>query len=96
MLIILQLFVKKLIREYFLFQLSIGDLWVNIEDLIEEPRVNDFLHAVINELGIELLNDVWEEAQEKGIVQYIENVSKTVSNYPHISIYINHFFFGSS
>ncbi|XP_013119594.1 uncharacterized protein LOC106096400 [Stomoxys calcitrans] len=55
-------------------ELSIGELWVNIEDIIEEPRINDFFHALINELGIELLNDVWVEAQEKGIVGYVENL----------------------
>ncbi|XP_061396722.1 uncharacterized protein LOC133332339 [Musca vetustissima] len=54
-------------------EISLGGLWVNIEDIIEEPRINDFLHAVINELGIELLNDVWVEAQDMGAVKFVEN-----------------------
>ncbi|XP_075145440.1 uncharacterized protein LOC142220282 [Haematobia irritans] len=63
-------------------ELSIGEIWINIEELIEEPRVNDFFHALINEMGIELLNDVWVEAQEKGVVQYIEDmVNGFLGNY---------------
>ncbi|XP_073825647.1 uncharacterized protein [Musca autumnalis] len=54
-------------------EISLGGLWANIEDVIEEPRVNAFLHAVINELGIELLNDVWVEAQNMGAVKFVEN-----------------------
>lgn len=42
---------------------------------MEEQRITDFIHALINELGIELLNDVWVEAQDRGIVQYAEDVS---------------------
>lgn len=57
-------------------QISLGGLYLNIEDVVEEPRINEFLHAVINELGIELLNDVWVEAQEKGAVKFVENVSE--------------------
>ncbi|XP_005180768.1 uncharacterized protein LOC101890822 [Musca domestica] len=54
-------------------EISLGGLYLNIEDVVEEPRINEFLHAVINELGIELLNDVWVEAQEKGAVKFVEN-----------------------
>lgn len=54
-------------------EISIGDLFLNIEDVIEEPRINDFLHALINEMGIELLNDLWVEAQGRGIIEFIED-----------------------
>lgn len=70
-------------------QINIGDLWVNIEDLIEEPRVNDFVHALINEMGIELLNDIWVEAQSKGAIEYVENVRFEAKDYVYIiSIFV--------
>ncbi|XP_065354413.1 uncharacterized protein LOC135948890 [Calliphora vicina] len=63
-------------------ELSIGDLFIDIENLMEEQRITDFLHALINELGIELLNDVWIEAQDRGIVQYAEDtINKFLGNY---------------
>lgn len=58
--------------------MSIGNLFVDIEDLMEEERINDFLHALINEMGIELLNDLWVEAEERGFTQYVEDVSRIV------------------
>lgn len=57
-------------------QLSIGNLFIDIEDLMEEQRITDFFHALINEMGIELLNDFWLEAQERGLTQYVEDVSE--------------------
>ncbi|XP_037806792.1 uncharacterized protein LOC119600556 [Lucilia sericata] len=63
-------------------ELSIGDLFIDIENLMEEQRITDFLHALINEMGIELLNDVWVEAQDRGIVKYVEDtINKFLGNY---------------
>ncbi|KAM7362564.1 uncharacterized protein ACRADG_013185 isoform 2-T4 [Cochliomyia hominivorax] len=63
-------------------ELSIGNLFVDFENLMEEPRINAFVHALINELGIELLNDIWVEAQDRGIIQYAENtINNLLGNY---------------
>lgn len=50
-------------------------MFIDIDDLTEEQRINDFFHALVNEMGIELLNDLWLEAQERGLTQYVEDVS---------------------
>ncbi|XP_037947583.1 uncharacterized protein LOC119679350 [Teleopsis dalmanni] len=39
--------------------ISINDININFENLIEEDRINDFFHALVNEMSIELLNDAW-------------------------------------
>ncbi|XP_062127351.1 uncharacterized protein LOC133839705 [Drosophila sulfurigaster albostrigata] len=44
-------------------QLHLGDLKINFDNLMEEERINDFLHALINELGVELLGDAWDYGQ---------------------------------
>lgn len=30
---------------------------------MEEDRINDFIHALVNEMGVELLGDVWDYEQ---------------------------------
>lgn len=62
---------------------------MNIKNLTEEPRLNHFLHALINEMGIELLNDLWVIAQDKGVTKYIEKVSRPRTYlYTFVSMYI--------
>ncbi|XP_017035544.1 uncharacterized protein [Drosophila kikkawai] len=43
--------------------LHLGDLKINFENLLEEERVNEFIHALVNEMGVELLGDVWDYGQ---------------------------------
>lgn len=51
----------------------LGDLKVNFENLMEEERIDIFLHDLINEMGVELLDDVWKYEQPK-VVEKIEAV----------------------
>lgn len=44
-------------------ELHLGDLKINFDNLLEEERVNDFFHALVNEMGVELLGDVWDYGQ---------------------------------
>ncbi|BFF89362.1 uncharacterized protein DMAD_08140 [Drosophila madeirensis] len=44
-------------------ELYLGDLKINFDNLLEEERINDFVHALVNELGVELLDDIWSYEQ---------------------------------
>lgn len=44
-------------------ELRLGGLWINFDNLMEEDRINDFIHALVNEMGVELLGDVWDYEQ---------------------------------
>ncbi|XP_039495624.1 uncharacterized protein LOC120454418 [Drosophila santomea] len=44
-------------------ELGLGELWINFDNLVEEERINDFFHALVNELGVELLGDAWDYEQ---------------------------------
>lgn len=54
-------------------ELLLGDLKVNFENLMEEERIDIFLHDLINEMGVELLGDVWKYEQTK-VVPKVEAV----------------------
>ncbi|XP_016959766.1 uncharacterized protein LOC108031071 [Drosophila biarmipes] len=41
-------------------ELQLGNLWINFDNLMEEERINEFIHALVNELGVELLGDIWD------------------------------------
>ncbi|XP_017057477.1 uncharacterized protein LOC108098832 [Drosophila ficusphila] len=43
--------------------IQLGNLYINFDNLLEEERVNDFIHALVNEMGVELLGDVWNYGQ---------------------------------
>ncbi|TDG45711.1 hypothetical protein AWZ03_007849 [Drosophila navojoa] len=47
----------------------LGDLKVNFENLMEEERIDLFLHDLINEMGVELLGDVWNYEQAKVVAK---------------------------
>lgn len=49
---------------------------MDFENLLEEERINNFWHALVNELGLELLGELWID--EKDFVeQYIQVVTFT-------------------
>lgn len=50
-----------------------GDLKINFENLLEEKRINDFVHALVNEMGVELLGDIWDYEQNT-VVDKVETV----------------------
>ncbi|KAH8337501.1 hypothetical protein KR059_012260 [Drosophila kikkawai] len=54
--------------------LHLGDLKINFENLLEEERVNEFIHALVNEMGVELLGDVWDYGQGT-VVSKVQTVS---------------------
>ncbi|XP_017856627.1 PREDICTED: uncharacterized protein LOC108609379 [Drosophila arizonae] len=54
-------------------ELLLGDLKVHFENLMEEERIDIFLHDLINEMGVELLDDVWKYEQPK-VVPKIEAI----------------------
>ncbi|KAI8046129.1 uncharacterized protein LOC128266530 [Drosophila gunungcola] len=58
-------------------ELHLGDLKINFENLLEEERINEFIHALVNEMGVELLGDVWDYGQ--GTV--VSKVQTAVNNF---------------
>lgn len=44
------------------------------ERLVPDERINDFLHAVVNELGLELFQYIWGETHES-LDKAVESVS---------------------
>ncbi|KAH8346253.1 hypothetical protein KR067_013731 [Drosophila pandora] len=58
-------------------KLHLGDLKINFESLLEEERVNDFIHALVNEMGVELLSDIWDYGQ--GTV--IDKIQTAINNF---------------
>ncbi|XP_002138019.2 uncharacterized protein [Drosophila pseudoobscura] len=58
-------------------ELYLGDLKINFENLLEEDRIDDFVHSLVNEMGVELLDDVW--SYEQGTV--VAKVQTLVNNF---------------
>ncbi|XP_054747359.1 uncharacterized protein LOC129253125 [Anastrepha obliqua] len=56
-------------------QIKVGEVYIDFENLLEEERINDFFHSLINELGLELLGDLWTD--EQGFVE--QNVQERVN-----------------
>lgn len=54
--------------------LHLGDLKINFDNLMEEERITDFIHALINEMGVELLGDIWDYGQGT-VVEKLETVN---------------------
>ncbi|KAH8311212.1 hypothetical protein KR044_004977 [Drosophila immigrans] len=54
-------------------ELHLGDLHIDFENLMEEQRITDFLHALINEMGVELLGDAWDYGQDS-VVEKLETI----------------------
>lgn len=54
-------------------ELYLGDLKMNFDNLMEEDRINEFIHALVNELGVELLGDIWDYGQTP-VVSKLEEV----------------------
>ncbi|CAD6991467.1 unnamed protein product [Ceratitis capitata] len=54
-------------------QIQIGGVYIDFENLLEEERINDFFHALINELGLELLGDLWMD-KNAFVEQYLQEV----------------------
>lgn len=54
-------------------ELYLGDLKMHFDNLMEEDRINEFIHALVNELGVELLGDIWDYGQTP-VVSKVEEV----------------------
>ncbi|XP_030565906.1 uncharacterized protein LOC115766255 [Drosophila novamexicana] len=54
-------------------EMRMGDLKINFENLLEEKRINDFVHALVNEMGVELLGDIWDYEQNT-VVDKVETL----------------------
>ncbi|XP_030376361.1 uncharacterized protein LOC115625453 [Scaptodrosophila lebanonensis] len=52
-------------------EMYLGGLNVDFQNLLEEERINEFIHALINELGVELLDDIWTYEQDV-VVAWVE------------------------
>lgn len=50
-----------------------GDLKMNFDNLMEEERINLFIHDLVNEMGVELLGDIWDYGQTP-VVNRVEEV----------------------
>ncbi|KAH8420947.1 hypothetical protein KR222_011004 [Zaprionus bogoriensis] len=60
-------------------ELHLGDLKINFENLLEEERINDFIHALVNELGVELLGDIWDYEQGSVVEKLEEIINNNIS-----------------
>ncbi|KAH8346669.1 hypothetical protein KR084_007838 [Drosophila pseudotakahashii] len=58
-------------------EMQLGNLWINFDNLMEEERINEFIHALINEMGVELLGDIWDYGQDT----VISKVQTAVNNF---------------
>ncbi|KAH8383382.1 hypothetical protein KR009_008261 [Drosophila setifemur] len=56
--------------------LHLGDLKISFDNLLEEERINDFIHALVNELGVELLGDIWDYGQDT-VVSKVQTVGSS-------------------
>lgn len=54
-------------------EMHLGDLHINFDNLMEEKRINDFIHALVNEMGVELLGDLWDYGQDT-VVEKVETL----------------------
>ncbi|XP_023176185.2 uncharacterized protein LOC111603011 [Drosophila hydei] len=54
-------------------EILLGDLKMYFQNLMEEERIDNFIHNLINEMGVELLGDVWKYEQTK-VVAILETV----------------------
>lgn len=57
-------------------EILLGDLKMYFQNLMEEERIDNFIHNLINEMGVELLGDVWKYEQTK-VVAILETVSSS-------------------
>ncbi|EDW42094.1 uncharacterized protein LOC6606303 [Drosophila sechellia] len=62
-------------------ELRLGGLWINFDNLMEEDRINDFIHALVNEMGVELLGDVWDYEQGTVVSKVQAAVNKFLGQY---------------
>ncbi|XP_068154147.1 uncharacterized protein [Drosophila tropicalis] len=58
-------------------EFRLGDLYINFDNLLAEKRVNDFFHDLINQMGVELLGDIW--SYEQGTV--IDTIQTALNNF---------------
>lgn len=56
----------------------LGDLKMNFDNLLEEERINQFIHDLVNEMGVELLGDIWDYGQTP-VVDRVEEVRSVLS-----------------
>lgn len=54
-------------------EMYLGDLKMNFDNLMEEERINSFIHDLVNEMGVELLGDIWDYGQTP-VVNKVEEV----------------------
>ncbi|XP_039955343.1 uncharacterized protein LOC120771421 [Bactrocera tryoni] len=60
---------------------TVGEIYMDFENLLEEERINDFFHALVNELGLELLGDLWIDEKDFS-EQYIqERINTFIGQY---------------
>uniref|UniRef100_A0A1A9WSF0 Lipid-binding serum glycoprotein N-terminal domain-containing protein n=1 Tax=Glossina brevipalpis TaxID=37001 RepID=A0A1A9WSF0_9MUSC len=81
------IFSPKLAAENLNITFNIGEALFKIDQLIEDQQIDSFVHQVINELGLELLNDLWMDNNETIIKFTQEQINKFIGNYT-----INDFF----
>jgi len=75
-------------------ELHMGDLKMNLDNLMEEKRITDFIHDLVNEMGVELLGDIWDFGQGT-VVEKLETVGNL--NISHLdSLMMNYLIFYSS
>uniref|UniRef100_T1GZI4 Uncharacterized protein n=1 Tax=Megaselia scalaris TaxID=36166 RepID=T1GZI4_MEGSC len=60
------------------FKLIFGvkEIYLSAERFVPDERINDFLHAVVNELGLELVQYIWNETHET-----LTKLSKKINQY---------------
>ncbi|EDW85123.1 uncharacterized protein Dwil_GK14489 [Drosophila willistoni] len=64
----------------------LGGIHIDFPNLIEEQRVNDFFHDLINQIGVELLGDVWSYEQDTVIDKIQTIVNNFLGNYTLLDI----------
>uniref|UniRef100_A0A1A9Z9X3 Lipid-binding serum glycoprotein N-terminal domain-containing protein n=1 Tax=Glossina pallidipes TaxID=7398 RepID=A0A1A9Z9X3_GLOPL len=76
-----KVFSPKLVIEDLKITFDIGQALLNIGQLIEDPQIDNFVHEVINDLGVELLNDLWMEKNETIISVTQKEINNFIGNY---------------
>uniref|UniRef100_A0A1A9V148 Lipid-binding serum glycoprotein N-terminal domain-containing protein n=1 Tax=Glossina austeni TaxID=7395 RepID=A0A1A9V148_GLOAU len=74
-------FSPKLVIKDLKITFDIGQALFNIDQLIEDPQIDNFVHEMINDLGVELLNDLWMEKNETIISVTQKEINNFISNY---------------
>ncbi|KAL9872244.1 uncharacterized protein LOC119642595 [Glossina fuscipes] len=75
------IFSPKLGIEDLKIRFDIGQALLNIDQLIEDPQIDNFVHEMINDLGVELLNDLWMEKNETIITVTQKEINNFIRNY---------------